>query len=90
MEGWPELSKFESIGWLHFFKSGSRGLYMGPDGTTACPTCGLRWHGFGAKPSGPKGAIGSRFLVAETSILGRMGPLLDQTQPQQSSTIDED
>ena len=70
MEGWLELSKFEPIGWLHFFKSGPRGLYMGPDGTTTCPTCRLRWHGFGAKPSGPKGAIGSRFLVAGTPILG--------------------
>ena len=75
MEGWPELSKFEPIGWLHFFKSGPMGLYMGPDGTSTYPTCCLRWHGFGAKPSGPKGAIGSRFLVAGTPILGWMGLL---------------
>ena len=87
MEGWPELSKFEPIGWLYFFKSGPRGLYMGLDGTTICPTCRLRWHGFGAKPSGTKGAIGSRFLVAETPILGPMGPLrwiklnLNKAQP---------
>ena len=75
MEGWPELSKFEPIGWLHFFKSGPMGLYMGLDGTSTYPTCRLRWHGFGAKPSGPKGAIGSRFLVAGTPILGWMGLL---------------
>ena len=87
MEGWPELSKFEPIGWLHFFKSGPMGLYMGSDGTSTCPTCRLRWHGFGAKPSSPKGAIGSRFLVAGTPILVRMGPLrwiklnLNKAQP---------
>ena len=75
MEGWPELSKFEPIGWLHFFKSGPMGLYMGLDGTSTYPTCPLRWHGFGAKPSSPKGAIESRFLVARTLILGRMGLL---------------
>ena len=69
------LSKFEPIGWLHFFKSGPRGLYMGLDGINTCPTCCLRWHGFGAKPSSPKGAIGLRVLVVGTPILGWMGPL---------------
>ena len=60
---------------------------MGPDGTTTYPTCRLRWHGFGTKPSDPKGAIGSRFLVARTPILGQMGPLrwikvnLNKAQP---------
>ena len=49
--------------------------------------CHLRWHSFGAKPSGPRGAIGTRFWVARFTILGRIGPLHWIVQ---IFTVDED
>ena len=44
--------------------SAQKALYLGPVECTTHPTCHLRWHGFGTKPSGLKGANGTRFLVA--------------------------
>jgi len=58
---------------LDFSKSDPRALYLRPAGTTTCPTCHLRWHDFGTKPSDPKGVIGTSFLVARFPILGRIG-----------------
>jgi len=73
IEDWPELSKFEPIGWLNFSKSSPKALYLRTDGTTTCPTCSLRWRSFGAKPYGPREAIRSRFWLAQFLNLGRIG-----------------
>ena len=36
--------------------------------------CRLRWHGFGAKPSSPKGAIGTRFWWPDSPSWAGLGP----------------